>query len=143
MTVPYACLFTYECIKHYLPEKILTISNYYNIVGVLLITFGLLNYERLYTFTIFILAGLVWIIFVTEKQLFSSRNYWLYIALSLIGFIAVNMILTGIPIVIYNPEAILGIRIGSIPIEDFCYFFIMNTAFLYVYLKFEYNAGSK
>jgi lycopene cyclase domain-containing protein len=41
-------------------------------------------------------------------------------------FAVVNGIYTSLPTIRYSPQAILGIRIGSIPLEDFFY----NLAYL-------------
>jgi lycopene cyclase domain-containing protein len=45
----------------------------------------------------------------------------------------VNYLLTSLPVVEYNPEAITGIRISTIPLEDFFYSFAMITSWLVVY----------
>jgi hypothetical protein len=39
----------------------------------------------------------------------------------LIPFFIVNGILTSLPVIWYNNQATLGIRIGTIPVEDFIY----------------------
>lgn len=44
-------------------------------------------------------------------------------AVCYIPFGIFNGILTGIPVVEYNPQAILGWRLGTIPAEDFIYNF--------------------
>jgi lycopene cyclase domain-containing protein len=49
----------------------------------------------------------------------------------------INGILTALPVVEYNPDHDLGIRLFTIPIEDFFYFFLlllMNLT-IYEYLK--------
>jgi len=48
------------------------------------------------------------------------HTLWFFL-LSTVAFLVVNGILTGLPIVLYNPHAIWGIRIISIPIEDLLY----------------------
>jgi lycopene cyclase domain-containing protein len=42
-----------------------------------------------------------------------------------VPFLLVNGVLTGLPVVVYSPAAIVGLRIGSIPAEDFLYSFIL------------------
>jgi lycopene cyclase domain-containing protein len=68
------------------------------------------------------------------KAPFLTRFYFSYIIL-LFPFLIINGILTGLfitgEIVWYNNEEILGIRILTIPIEDFFYgmlLLLMNTA---------------
>jgi lycopene cyclase domain-containing protein len=45
----------------------------------------------------------------------------------------VNGLLTGLPILIYNNEQNLGIRIGTIPIEDFFYNLILMLWMITLY----------
>jgi lycopene cyclase domain-containing protein len=46
-------------------------------------------------------------------------------AVTFIPFIVANGILTGLPVVLYDDRQNLGIRAGTIPIEDFLYSFAM------------------
>ncbi len=63
----------------------------------------------------------------------------LYITLSFIFIckILVNGFLTSFPVVLYNPASYLGIRFGTIPIEDFLFGFSMvaSTLLLWEYFK--------
>ncbi|HAE21350.1 MAG TPA: hypothetical protein DCG47_03370 [Spirochaetaceae bacterium] len=54
-----------------------------------------------------------------------SRNFWLAMAITYAPFLLANGILTGKPVVLYDDKRNLGIRAGSIPIEDFVYSFAM------------------
>lgn len=130
-TVPFACIFIYECLNAYIErdllasaEKVLTPLMAF---GFLLV--GLLYWGRLYTSTTFLLTGA----FVLYHWLFldgryRSRFYLAYLV-SLIPFLIVNGVLTGgyteAPIVIYNPEEYLGIRITSVPLDDSVYGFLL------------------
>lgn len=57
---------------------------------------------------------------VGGKQAISKATLYLLLPLLLLTAIFDN-ILTGLPIVTYVPEHILGIYIGTSPIEDFAY----------------------
>ncbi len=52
-------------------------------------------------------------------------RFYLSFAVSIIPFLLVNGFLTALPVITYNPEEIMGIRIGSIPLEDLFYSFTM------------------
>jgi lycopene cyclase domain-containing protein len=62
-----------------------------------------------------------------------SKLFILTILISLVPFFIVNYILTALPVVEYNPQAILGIKIFTIPLEDIFYSFTMISGWLMVY----------
>lgn len=89
---------------------------------------SIVNYDKWYTSVNFayavvvLYAGLLW----AKEEL--SRFYATFLVI-LIPFFIVNGILTGsmieTPIVWYNNEENLGIRLATIPIEDSVYAFTM------------------
>lgn len=139
--IPYACVFTYHCISLAirLPsrsglEKWLTPL----FIFILLLVAGM-NFPKLYT-----TASLTILAFLLVLSHYMLRVSWLlqfyFIYTILLGpFILVNGLLTGswidAPIVWYNNEENLGIRILTIPIEDIFYGMAM---ILSVLLPYEY-----
>ena len=123
VVVPYACIFVLEVVRAYLPEKELALSRgVFAGLGAVLITLGLIFFPYAYTLTVlvvtgafFLLAGLIGYRFVTR------RSFWLALGISYLPFLVSNGILTGLPVVVYGKGHILGIRIGTIPLEDFFY----------------------
>ena len=84
-----------------------------------------MNLHKLYTsYTFISFAALL----IAAKYIFKvswlHKFYWVY-ALLLVPFLIVNGILTGTgledPVVWYNNQENLGIRIGTIPVEDIFY----------------------
>jgi lycopene cyclase domain-containing protein len=64
---------------------------------------------------------------VSGVNLLKKRLFYLFIAI-ILGFkFLVNGYLTGSGIVRYNPVFFMGIRAGSIPLEDFLFGFSMVT----------------
>jgi lycopene cyclase domain-containing protein len=62
---------------------------------------------------------------VTKINILKERVFYLFLAV-ILGFkFLVNGYLTGENIVIYDPAFFLGLRIGSIPLEDFLFGFSM------------------
>ncbi len=60
-----------------------------------------------------------------KTAVFRRGLFWFFIIV-ILGFkLAVNGYLTSKEIVLYNPEFFLGVRIGSIPLEDFLFGFSM------------------
>ncbi len=142
-TVPFACVFIYECLNFYIKkdllapvERTLTISM---IVVFLLI--GFWYWDHIYTSTTFLLTGfflLFHLLFLDGS--YRSRFYLAYLV-SLIPFLIVNGVLTGgytqEPIVIYNPEEYLGVRITSVPADDSVYGFLLLFGTVTLFEKFR------
>ena len=139
LTVPYACVFIYECLNAYLTTDFLNKFIRPVCIGLisLLVIVGLLNIANLYTsitfFSVSLLLGLnVWIM-KNQKLGHFFRAY----GVSLIPFAIVNGILTALPVVIYNDAQNLGLRLGTIPIEDSMYLLLLllMTINMYEWLK--------
>lgn len=137
ITVPFSCIFIYECLNYYLKTDLLKpVSKYISwfLIGlscVLLLIF----YDRVYTLITFGL--LVFVLIFAQlivKTKFLSRFYLAYLV-SLIPFYIVNGILTSVPVVIYNDAENMGVRIGFIPFED--HFYLMSMLLINV-LLFEH-----
>lgn len=135
--IPYACLFTYHALG-YLIKKDWFASYQNNITYVLvagLLLVGSFNVDKWYTGVTFIsTAAFLIALQVIEKPTYLSRFYFSYIFI-LIPFFIVNGILTGSwiegEVVWYNNEENLGIRMGTIPVEDTFYgmlLLVMNVA---------------
>jgi lycopene cyclase domain-containing protein len=130
VTVPYASIFIYACLNAYFPGD--PLRNYdkpitFTLIG-LWILGAIFNLDRMYTATTFLLAaGFLLYHYIYVPNTYRSRFYRAY-AVILIPFLLVNGILTGAmtenPVVVYNPEEFMGIRVVSVPIEDSAYGFL-------------------
>lgn len=145
VTVPYACIFIYENLNYFVGEKQLPFNKYFylGLFAVFLIV-GLLFYYQDYTILSLLSCAAFFILASTlYPDLLKSRLYWLYIIISFVPFMIFNYLLTSIPIVLYNPDAMWGTmqawngRIFTIPVEDFFYNFSMLSFYLLVYLYFK------
>ncbi len=56
-----------------------------------------------------------------RTRIVKTRRFWLTILAILPGKLLLNGYLTAVPIVRYHEPYYLGIRLGSIPVEDFFY----------------------
>jgi len=145
IVVPYSCIFIYENLNYFLKEKTIPFNKYfYYLIIIILIIGGLIFYHQDYTILALFSCAFFFVIAIFFKQdLLKSRNYWLYIVISMIPFVIFNYLLTSIPIVTYNPNAIWGGdgvwngRFFTIPIEDFFYNFSMLSFYLLLYLYFK------
>jgi len=136
ITVPFSIIFIYETVRFYLKEKEIFFSRYiYFSVMILLIVGMILFANQSYTLIVlsYCLAFFVLALFFFPAIL-KSKIFWVTILISYLPFLIVNYLLTSLPIVTYNPDAIWGNRFITIPLEDFFYSFSMISLWLLVYL---------
>jgi lycopene cyclase domain-containing protein len=127
ITVPYACVFIYEVLNSYLQESMM--QPYVKVIAFLLILIlplvAIFNIAHIYTSLTFILLAIVHLIHLRYfKTRILGKFYRAYIV-HLIPFFLVNGVLTYLPVVWYNNNFNLGVRIFSIPIEDTMYSMLM------------------
>ena len=144
--IPYSCVFTYFALgqllnKDYLKSHQRKISLLL-IIG--LVAVGLTFIQRAYTGTAFLfLASFIAFEEFYRKAEYISRFYFTY-AIILIPFFIVNGILTGSfieeEVVWYNNEHNLGVRLGTIPIEDIFYGMLLLMMNVSLFTRF---AGEK
>jgi lycopene cyclase domain-containing protein len=127
--IPYASIFLHDAIVLYFPKfRIRNRVTTYLSVGLILLSFSIVifNLEKSYTTYIFSLVILVLLFSFFDKSNVMNNYYCTFLVI-LIPFILVNAILTGSfiaePVVWYDNTENLGIRILTIPIEDFGYAF--------------------
>ncbi|WP_291404469.1 lycopene cyclase domain-containing protein [Daejeonella sp.] len=137
ITVPFACIFVYECLNYYVKPDLL--KRFSSPISYFLIAFSILMlvlfYDRVYPLITFGLLAVVLIIteFVVKSTIM-SRFYLAYLV-SLIPFYLVNGLLTSIPIVMYNNAENMAFRVGTIPFED--HFYSLSMLLINI-LLFEY-----
>ncbi|MGD9939850.1 MAG: lycopene cyclase domain-containing protein [Clostridia bacterium] len=125
--VPYACIFILACVRGYIKDKALNFPRWGWLASASAFAVAALLFTgKTYTFTVLLsvaiaLAGAAWLIPDTLK----SRNFWLAMLITYLPFIVANGILTSWPVVLYDDVQNLGIRIGTIPLEDFFFSFSM------------------
>jgi lycopene cyclase domain-containing protein len=130
IAIPYACLFTYHALNYLWKDYLGKYAPGITLVfAVFLLVIGLMNTGRLYTSVTFISTGafLLFHRFVIKGE-YMGRFYLMYLV-TLIPFFIVNGLLTGsfIPeeVVYYDDTQNLGIRLGTIPVEDMVYGLLM------------------
>lgn len=138
-TIPYACVFIYECTlaylsKDYLKKWAIPITIIIMALDAILLAF---NYGKLYTsVTLIFLGAYMMQLLVISRVQWLGRFYLAY-AIALIPFLIVNGILTAKPVVIYNNMENLGLRIGSIPVEDTLYMMLLLLMNIALYERFQ------
>ena len=139
VVVPYACIFVLEVLRAYLPEREWVLPRWLLAVGGgLLIVTGLVLYRLPYSITVFVVTGAFFLLIGLQRPSPADRrSFWLALAISYVPFLIANGVLTAMPVVMYGEGHILGIRVGSIPLEDFLYSFSMLGFYFLVYLLLD------
>jgi lycopene cyclase domain-containing protein len=141
--IPYACIFSHYAINYFKPHWVLSDKltkplTFFLIVGSILLAF--LHTDKLYTSINFFALALV-LILGLRFNLKAVQQFYISFLFILFPFLLVNGILTGSftenQVVWYNNAENLGIRIFTIPIEDFGYAFslLFLSVLLFEFLK--------
>jgi len=129
--IPYASLFTHVVLTYFVQRDVL--DRLARPAGLMLLvlmaTAALLFHDRLYTFwTALLLAAFLFVQLFVMRRTYWSRLVLTYLVI-LVPFFLVNGILTGTglpePIVWYNDLENLHLRMGTIPVEDAFYGFLL------------------
>ncbi len=144
--IPFSCVFTYFCIDKFFNLKCLdgfnSIIVFVSLIAISVV--GLLNADKMYTIVTAVITvlSLIYFHFIARIPWISRASF--VFSILMIGFFSVNGVLTGTglesPIVNYNPEEFMGIRLLTIPIEDAVYGY---SQFLWVLFFFKYFTGRK
>ena len=149
IVIPYASIFIHYVLIAYFPELSLPDKTTRIISVVLISTLVLgiiLNLQKAYTLTYFILMIIVLVAALLLKTHLLSRFYISFLVI-LIPFTIINGILTGSfiegEVVWYDEVEITGFRIFTIPIEDFAYGFslILINLILMDYFRRKFYKG--
>lgn len=146
--IPFACVFSYYCFDKFFD---LSWSNVFNnviafVTTIVCVVTALLYYDKIYTFitALITLVTMVYLHFIAKKEWIGQAS--LVFVILMIGFFAVNGVLTGTgiesPIVNYNPEHFLDTRVFTIPIEDAVYGYSQFMLNIYFFNLVRKKQGS-
>ncbi len=139
ITVPYACVFTYACMKKYIPRSPVGLAHGVVTSSVLALCIGLAMTfsDRAYLGLTSALCA-VWLTYAAWRWKPYMAHFWLAYAVLLVPFIVSNGVLTGVAfweypflhndpaqiadhIVWYNNDHNSGWRVFSMPVDDLLY----------------------
>jgi lycopene cyclase domain-containing protein len=78
---------------------------------------------------------------VLRTRLLRTRGFWTAYAIVLFFQLVSNAVLTGLPVVRYNADRILGLRIAYAPVEDLLFGFAMVTITLSIWVRLGERGG--
>jgi len=136
--VPYACLFIYECCKTYFSNILGKFTYHLPLFFSFLISVTLFfTWGRMYTTVTFSLTILFLLLLLRFNELQKKKYgyFWLAYFIHLIPFLVINGILTSVPVVIYNNNENLSIRLFTIPLEDLVYSLLLLLGNVVFYEK--------
>jgi len=139
ITIPYACVFVYECVIAYLPKDYFAQYKVSISIFLLLLSVVILALFTSHLYTLYTHLGLIclWIILYLLRHTAFLGRFYLAFLISIVPFLIVNGILTSLPIVMYNDLENMGIRIYTIPLDDFFYGFLLLLLNVSIYEKFK------
>lgn len=134
--VPFSCLFIFEVVRAYFKERRLKIPRWiWYVLASLLVVLSVIYRRQAYTLTVLLSVAVFFVLAATlQPDLLNSRHFWLAMLLTYIPFLIFNGLLTGIPIVLYNDAENWGVRVYTIPLEDFFYSLSLLGFNILVYL---------
>ncbi|PRD57119.1 lycopene cyclase domain-containing protein [Sphingobacterium gobiense] len=143
--IPFSCVFTYFCFdKFFKLDWLSGMNNLIVFVSVIVCSLiALLHHDKIYTLVTAIatIVTLIYLHFVVRARWIGKAS--LVFTVLMLGFFPVNGVLTGTgleaPIVNYNPNHFLGIRMLTIPVEDAVYGYTQFLLVLYFFKRFKHT----
>lgn len=139
VVVPLACMFVWTFIESKPNKRIINDQRAKNIVinaALAMAAVGIFI-PSIYTRIVLLVAAVACFLLSRYPGLITGRRFWVFQATVLGLFLICNTILTSLPIISYHPDAIIGLRLGTIPIEDVFYNFALITLFLICFMRGE------
>lgn len=139
LIIPFSCVFIYEVMNYFVKKDVLgKQSKFITITLILILVILIIIYhDKLYTLiTCSILSIFLIIHLFIIKSNYLGRFYLAW-GVCIIPFLLVNGVLTAMPVLIYNDNENMGIRLYTIPLEDLFYGMlnILQVITIYEWLK--------
>ncbi|TXF79141.1 lycopene cyclase domain-containing protein [Chryseobacterium sp.] len=147
LLIPYSSVFIHYAIEYFLPKfKLSESAAKYITIFLFVLGFSVaaLNYDRIYTLASFGLFSLLMLLQIVFKWK-DAQRYYLSFIIIYIPFYFVNNALTGnysdSPVVFYDNAENLGIRVGTMPLEDsfYCFTLLYSIVLVFEYFKKKWN----
>lgn len=147
LLIPYASVFIHYSLEYFIPKVILNegITKWITyVLFVVSFSVAVLNYDKIYTVCSFGLFALLMLLQIIYKWK-DARRFYLSFIIIYIPFYFVNNALTGNysenPVVFYDDTENLGIRVGTMPLEDsfYCFTLLYSIVLVFEYFKRKWN----
>ncbi|MEI5986019.1 MULTISPECIES: lycopene cyclase domain-containing protein [Sphingobacterium] len=147
--IPFSCVFTYFCLNKFFNLEWMDAFNNIIVWLTVIVTsvIALRFHELQYTFVTALVTLLSILILNFGLKMESIGKVSFIYGLLMLGFLPVNGVLTGTglesPIVNYNSNEFMNIRIGTIPIEDAVYGYVLIIWNVFFFEKFSHEKKSR
>lgn len=124
LVVPYSCIFLYEVLRYFVKRFYYPNFSRAIIYLLLLILLASIPFilDRTYTLVTFSFTALMLVLQLVQKTYKTwFSGFLIAYIVSLVPFLVVNGILTSLPVVWYNNAENLGVRVYTVPLDDFVY----------------------
>jgi lycopene cyclase domain len=122
VVVPFSSLLFYDLLKGRLRGKFNISRRWIVLSAIVELILALVWRDHSYTWVVLVyLASGTLLSLWLDPNLLRLQSFWGFVGLTYIPFLVFDYLLTSIPIVIYGRGATLGIRVTTIPVEDFIY----------------------
>lgn len=147
LLIPYSSNFIHYSLEYFLPHFTLSRKQTQIIsLSLFIISFGIFifNLDKIYTASSFGLFAVLMLFQIIFKWNYAERFYISFV-LIYIPFFLVNSALTGMfsenPVVFYDNRENLGIRVGTMPLEDsfYCFSMLYGSVLLFEFLRRKWN----
>jgi len=89
-----------------------------------------------------VIAAILVDLAILRTNLLKTLHFWVFFAVLTVMFLIANGVLTAAPVVLYNDDYNLGLRLGTIPAEDIFYGFALILPTLSIYARLTRQKGS-
>jgi len=147
--IPFSCVFTYFCLNKFFNLEWMNGFNNIMVWLTVIVTsvIALRFHELQYTFITALVTLLSILILNFGLKMKSIGKVSFIYGLLMLGFLPVNGVLTGTglesPIVNYNSNEFMNIRMGTIPIEDAVYGYVLIIWNVFFFEKFSHEKKSR
>lgn len=141
LSVPFAMLYVWGVVQKHVKDRPLgrsVIDGCLVLVSGIAVTLLVSNWGKGYTRSVLPAVLATNLLLVTNRLRLSSR-FWVFQLYHLVLFVVCNTFLTALPIIEYGQGSIIGVRFGTVPVEDFTFSFALNTTSLLIWGTLQYH----
>jgi lycopene cyclase domain-containing protein len=145
--IPFACLFLYAASLIFISRDVFRAFERYLGIGLVILSIFMTYFfrQRIYASVAFMLLAFTILFRIWAGKRKSLSRFYLGFLICLPLFFIVQLLLTGLPVITYDPQHITTLHIFSVPVENLIAFLVLllwNVG-IYTWLKHRFRAKIK